>query len=114
MADVLMVDGEQNSVVDTIEIFYTAIAPAAGGKGAKITAFSAANNGTASASYKGYIYDAFGASTGAIIPLKVIVKDRFDLGHSIVGQLIPAGGTLRMESSSLNTIEFRVTGKELD
>lgn len=112
MADLVMVDSKQNTAVDTIEAFFTSVKSSAGGTGARITAFTASNNGTASASYKGYIFDAAGTVVQAVIPQKIVVKDRFDLGPSIVSQIIPPGGSLRMETSSLNTITFRVTGKE--
>lgn len=112
MADLVMVNSAQNTIVDTIQTFFTALPSGNGGTGARVTAFTASNNGTASASYKAYIFDATGTVLEAVIPQKIVVKDRFDLGPSIVSQIIPPGGTLRMETSSLNTITFRVTGKE--
>jgi hypothetical protein len=42
-----------------------------------------------------------------------VVKDRFDLGASIVGKLIPAGGSLRMETSDADALLFNVTGEEI-
>ncbi len=110
MADAVLVNSALNTVVDTIEIFFTS--PVSGG-GTRITAFTASNNGAASASYKAYIFDSSGTVLEAVVPQKIVVKDRFDLGPSIVGQLIPNGGTLRMETSSLTTIAFRVTGNNL-
>ena len=112
MADIVMVNGKQNIIVDTIEVFFTALPSGNGGSGARVTAFNASNNGTASAFYMAYIFDATGTVLPAVIPRKIVVKDRFDLGPSIVSHIIPPGGTLRMETSSLNTITFRVTGKE--
>jgi len=112
MADVIMVNSAKNTAPDTIESFYTSVLAAAGGKGARITAFTATNNTSASASYKGYIFDASG-SLEAVIPQKIVVPDRFDLGPSIISHIIPPGGSLRMESSTANSILFRVTGKEL-
>lgn len=113
MADLLMVNSQQNSLPDNIESFYSAVSSGSGGNGARITAFTASNNTIQSASYKAYIYDSSGALIEAIIPMKIVVRDRFDLGPSIVSQIIPPGGSLRMESSTANSIAFRVTGKEL-
>ena len=107
-----MVAGKKNSIADTIEIFYTAASASTGGGGAVITAFTASNNGPASAYYKAYVYDAAGSIVDAIVPQKIVVKDRFDLGPSVVGHIIPPGGSLRMESNN-TTIAFTVTGREL-
>lgn len=109
MADVVMVSNQRNSAFDTIEEFFTA---AASGAGARINAFTATNDTAASVSYKAYIVDATGILR-AVIPQKIIVPDRFDLGPSVVSQIIPAGGSLRMESSTAESINFYVTGKEL-
>lgn len=108
MADAILVNSAQSAVADTIEVFYTA--PVGG---AKVSSFSATNNTTSSKSYLAYIYDASGAALPAIVPQKIVVRDRFDLGAAIVGQLIPPSGTLRMESSDAASIAFRVTGAEL-
>ena len=109
MADLILVNSEQSAAGDAIEIFYSAVST---GSGVKITAFSATNNTTSSKTYKAYIYDSSGSALEAIIPQKIVVRDRFDLGAAIVGQLIPPGGTLRMESSAASSIVFRVTGSE--
>jgi len=115
MPDVIMANSALNTVVDTIQEFYPAIPSSSEGKGAKVTAFTASNNDGAngSATYKAYIYDASGSLLNAVIPQQIIVPDKFDLGPSIIGQLIPPGGSLRMESSRLGAITFRVTGREL-
>lgn len=110
MAEQVLVNSVQNSNPDAIEIFYSS--PSVG-NGTRITAFTATNDTGSSKTYKGYIYDASGVAKVAVIPQKIIVPDRFDLGASIVGQLIPPGGTLRMESSDASSIAFRVTGNEL-
>ena len=110
MADLVMVNSGQSSLADTIELFYTS--PVDGG-GTVITSFTAANNTTSNKSYKGYIYDSTETAIDAVIPQRIIVRDRFDPGGSIVGQLIPAGGTLRFESDAISGISWRVTGKEL-
>ena len=78
-----------------------------------MTAFTATNDTGSSQTYKGYIFDVSGDTKVAVIPQKIIVPDRFDLGPSMIGQVIPPGGTLRMESSDALSIAFRVTGNEL-
>jgi len=113
MVDLVMVNNKQTVAADTIEKFYDATTSGAGGGGARITAFTASNNTEASASFKAYIFDASGDLVTAVIPQKIVVRDRFDLGPSIVSQIIPSGGSLRMETSTLGSISFYVTGKEL-
>ena len=110
MTENVLVNSTQNTVADTIETFYAA---PSGGLGTKITAFAATNNTTSGKTYKAYIFDKSGKVLNAVVPQKIVVRDRFDLGPSIVGQLIPEGGTLRMESSEVDSITFRVTGNEL-
>jgi hypothetical protein len=110
MAETVIVNGAQNSLTDTIESFYSSPTT---GAGTRITAFTASNNTESSKTYKGYIYDASATALPAVVTQKIIVPDRFDLGPSIVGQVIPPGGTLRMESSLASSIAYRVTGNEL-
>ena len=110
MAEQVLVNSAQNAAADAIQIFYTS---PSSGSGTRVTAFTATNDTSSSKTYKGYIYDASGVAKVAVIPQKIIVPDRFDLGAPIVGQLIPPGGTLRMESSDATSIAFRVTGNEL-
>ena len=110
MAEAVLVNSAQSIAADTIESFFQS--PTTGG-GTRITAFTASNNEASSKTYKAYIFDASGAVLEALVPQKIVVPDRFDLGPSIVGQLIPPGGTLRMESSDASSIAFRVTGNEL-
>jgi hypothetical protein len=110
MAETILVNSAQNATANVIQTFYTS---PAGQGGTLIQAFTATNNTDSNKTYKAYIYDASGTALDAVIPLKIIVRDRFDLGSSSVGQLIPAGGTLRMESNEALSIAFRVTGNEL-
>lgn len=109
----ILVNSVANTLNDTIEKFYDAPAASGGGKGTRISAFTASNNSSASASYKAYIYDASGSLKAAVVPLKIVVRDRFSLAPSIIGHEIPPGGSLRMESSTAGAITFRVTGTEL-
>jgi len=110
MANEVLVNSKQSTTADTIEIFYTS--PASGG-GTLITAFTATNNTNANHLYKAYIFDSIGAVLEAVTPQKIIIRDKFDLGSGIINQLIPAGGTLRMESDQASTIVWRASGKEL-
>ena len=109
MTDKALVENFKTAGVDAIETAYTS--PSAG-KGAIITAFTASNNHPTSVSYKAYIYDGGGSLVSAIIPQTIVVKDRFHSGPSIVNQVIPAGGTLRIENSAANSLNYYVTGRE--
>lgn len=110
MADVVLVNSVENTLVDTVQSFYTS---PAGAGGTLITAFTATNDNGANASYKAYIYDSTGATKLAVIPQTIVIRKKASLGSPIVNQLIPAGGTLRMETSATDAIVFRVSGKEL-
>jgi hypothetical protein len=110
MAEAILVNSAQNVSANVIQNFYTS---PTGEGGTRVTAFTATNNTESNKTYKAYIYDASGTALTAVIPQKIVIRNRFDLGPSIVGQLIPPGGTLRMESSAASSIAFRVTGNEL-
>ena len=110
MATNILVNGSQNSLSNTIQTFYTS---PASGAGTVITAFTATNNTGANRTYRAYIFALGATSSEATTPLKIIVRNRFDPGSSIVNHLIPPGGTLRMETDLLETIAYRVTGNEL-
>lgn len=110
MATTVFVNSASNLLANTIQSFY--IAPAGGG-GAIITAFTATNNTGANASYRAYIFDKSGVILGAVLPLKVVIRNRFDPGNAIVNQVIPEGGSLQMETNIIGAIDFRVTGNEL-
>ena len=103
MAAVLMINSAQNAAVDTIEPMYTD-----GGSGTRITAFTASNSGPSSVTYQAYIYDSSGSELPAVVPQTIVVKDRSSLGAQLLGQFIPQGGSLRLESSG--PLTFRATG----
>ena len=105
MADKTLVNSVQNTVADTIEIFYTSPTD---GNGTRIEAFTASNNTDSNKTYKAYIYNAAGTALPA-----VVVRNRFDVGAALVGLIIPAGGTLRIESSEALSISFAAAGNEL-
>jgi uncharacterized protein YcfL len=97
------------SAADTITILY--VSPASS-DGTVIRSLTVSNNSPASSSYKAYIYDSDGVSVSAIVPMKVVVKDKFDSASSAVNQTIPAGGTLRAENSTADALNFYMSGLE--
>ena len=107
--DVVMVNSVKNTNSDTIELFYTS---PPSGAGTIISAFTSANSSGANQSFKAYIFDASELLLDAVIPTQIVIRNRTNLGASIVNQLIPPGGTLRMESSNAPSLSFRVTGRE--
>lgn len=109
MTDSILVNAQQLDAADTIQTLYTA---PSGGQGVVILALTASNNSTASASYKAYLYDSSDALVEAIVPQKIVVRDRYDLAPSAVNHVIPAGGTLRAENSTANSLSFTLTGRE--
>ena len=107
MATQQILSNAVNSVINTPQALFTA-----GNKGFVIEAFTAANNSTVNASFKAYIVGSNGIEQPQI-PFKTVVWGRVVLGIGIVNQIIPANGTLRLESSALNSIYFTVTGREV-
>ncbi len=95
--------------MDEITILYTSPETS---DGTVIRSFTVSNNSTASVSYKAYIYDSGGVTVGAIVPMKIVVKDKFDSATSAVNQTIPAGGTLRAENSTASALNFYMSGLE--
>ena len=110
MTDIVLVNSQTNGAPNAIEQLYQS---PNSGNGTIITAFSAINNSGVNASYKAYIYDSTGAAVDPVIPIKIVVRNRFDIAPSITNQLIPNGGSLRTESSAAGAITFRVSGVEL-
>lgn len=100
-----LVDNYSNTLVDTIQTAYTASVDTV------IDSFTASNTSTVNASYKAYIVSATG-SVKPQIPFKVVVWNTNDLGIGIVNQVIPAGGSLQVETSATDSIYFTVTGRE--
>jgi hypothetical protein len=114
MTDFVMVANKSNASPNTIKDFFTSPLGASN-SGTKIKAFTASNDTTTSHSYKAYIYDSSGAPVLAVIPQSIVVRDKADYGPSIIGHVIPKGGSLRMESSSTDGsfLNFYVTGSQL-
>jgi hypothetical protein len=110
MADLALAESYRSSIANTIETIYTS---PVNGAGTIITSFTATNNTAANRTYKAYIYGALATPVQAVIPTKIVIRNRYDSGAGIVNQFIPAGGTLRVESDLASSIVFRVSGKEL-
>ena len=108
MAILQIVDNFVNTLADTIQTAYTAPVT----KGAVIESFTASNNSGVNASYKAYIVTD-GGTEKAQRPFKIIVWGEIDLGIGLVNQIIPAGASLKVESSATNSIYFTVTGREV-
>lgn len=104
MARRTLVFNAKNSQPDTITSFFDADVTTT------ILGFTATNDSEASVSYKAYIYSASGTPK-AIQPQTIVVKDEFDLGPAIIGQIVPKGGSLRMESSTAEALQFNVVGE---
>lgn len=103
-----LVDNFTNSVINTAQQVFTA----ASNTSYVIDSFTASNTSGVNASYKAYIK----SSTGVLspqIPFKIVVWGENDLGIGIVNQVIPNGGSLHIESSSVNSIYFTVSGREI-
>jgi hypothetical protein len=106
MASLQIVDNLTVSVVDTPQTLYTAPS----GQDIVIGSFTASNTSTVNASYKAFIVSSLGAQQPQI-PFRVVVWGDNDLGIGLVNQIIPGGGTLKIECSALDSIYFTVTGR---
>lgn len=97
----------QNSASDTPEIAYSADV------NTLITAFTVTNNTSVNRSYKAYIYDVSGSPSGAVAPLTFVKSNSgYSLVSPLIGHIVPAGGTIRVESSLNDTLIFTATGRE--
>lgn len=104
MASIQILDNYSPTGVDSIEIAFTATTDTA------IESFTASNVSAVNASYKAYIVSP-SENIQPQIPFKVVVWGENDLGIGIVNQVVPKGGTLRIETSAVNSIFFTVTGR---
>ena len=98
-----------NNIADTVQTVYTSPATS----NTVIESFTAANNSGVNASYKAYIVSSNGIEQPQV-PFKVVVWGESDLGIGIVNQAIPAGGTLRVQTSAIDSVYFTVTGRSVD
>ena len=104
-----IVDNFSNTIADTVQTIFTAPTD----KNVVIESFTAANNSGVNASYKAYIVSILEKEFPQR-PFKIVVWGEVDLGIGIVNQIIPAGGSLRFETSAIDSIYFTVTGREVD
>lgn len=107
MATLQIVDNKVNTIANTVQEFYTSPA----GQSTMIESFTASNTSDVNASYVAYI-QSDGGVLQAQIPFRVVVWGDNDLGIGIVNQVIPPGGSLRIESSAIDSIYFTVTGRQ--
>lgn len=107
MATAQILNNAVNSTVDTPEALFTN----SSSSGVLIESFTAANNSIVNASYKAFIV--LGATEQPQIPFKVVVWGENDLGIGLVNQVIPPGGSLKLETSALNSIYFTATGRDV-
>lgn len=108
MATLQIIDNLTISAIGTPQSLYTAPL----GQDVVIESFTASNTSTVNASYKAYIVSPLGAEKPQI-PFKIVVWGENDLGIGVVNQVIPGGGSLRLECSALDSIYFTVTGREI-
>ncbi len=108
MASIQLSTNFVNTVIDTPETVYTSPS----GTATVIDSMTVSNNSTVNANYKAYIV-ALGGSEFPQIPFEIVVWGENDLGIGIVNQVIPAGGSLRVESSALSSLYFTVSGREV-
>ncbi len=106
MASIQLVDNFVNTAIDTVQTVYTSPSDTV----TAIDSFTVANNSNVNASYKAYIVTSGGAESPQR-PFKIVVWGENDLGIGIVNQVIPAGASLRVESSALNSLYFTVSGR---
>lgn len=105
--DSVLVDGVTATLANTLEVIFSA------SEDTLIKAVTASNATNVNASYVMNIVPLSGDTTKPEIPFKVVVRLKSDLGAEVVGQVIPKGGTLRIETSAADSISFRVTGRVL-
>ena len=103
-----MVNNLANTIIDTVQPIF--VAPPE--MNVRIEAFTAANTSIVDASYKAYITTPSGEQQPQQ-PFKIVVWGDNDLGIGLINQVIPAGGSLSVESSALASIYFTVSGIEL-
>lgn len=108
--NVQLVASVKSTVADTPETFYTS---PINGFGTIITNFTASNDIGITRSYQAYIVESGDTAVIPVVPPRNLVANRTDVSPEMAGQLIPAGGTLQMESSAADSISFTVSGREL-
>lgn len=111
MADnAVLADGIQPAVLTVVELYTASLASG----GTRVIAFTATNSTTTKATYNLHIVpDGETASeSNRLVSNKGVAQDVADVPAAIQNHLIPAGGTLAVSVSTINTIAFRATGIE--
>jgi hypothetical protein len=107
MATKQILSNAVNTIANSAQSLFTA-----GQNGVVIESFTAANNSLVNASYKAYIVGQ-NLTQQPQIPFKIVTWGENDLGIGIINQIIPPGGTLKIECSALDSIYFTATGREI-
>lgn len=104
-----LVDGVRPSTANETLVYTSP----ANGAGTRITAFTAVNDTGTTESYTVWITPSgTTASSNKIVPSNAVLGNDNDTHPDIINHLIPAGGTIVVQVSTLDTIAFRVTGIE--
>ena len=106
--DTVLVNGATTSLADTLEIIYTA-----NDADTLIKAVTASNPTAVNASYTMNIVPVSGDTTKPEIPYQIVIRLNEDFGSGVVNHVIPKGGTLRVSTTTADSISFRVTGRVL-
>jgi hypothetical protein len=104
----LLTNKFQNTAANTPEIVYTN----GNTLDTMITAFTAVNETATARKYKVYIVDSGGAVNRAVVPQTTLSRGTGGVVDKIIGQMVPAGGTLQVETDSAASIHFTVSGRE--
>lgn len=103
MTDFILIDGVSNEVANTPEALFTST----NDNGTKIKTFVAYNSTGINRSFKVFI----GNTVKAVIPLKILIRNKTYIGSEVIGQVLKKGQSLFTESSLEDSIEFRSTGE---
>jgi len=107
----VLADGVRPAVLTAVTLYTSP----ANGAGTRVIAFTAANDSGSIENYTCHVVPSGGSadSTNKIIPLATVAATSgTDVPAEIQNHLIPAGGTLQVLVSTVDTICFRVTGIE--
>jgi len=107
----ILADGVRPSST-ALQTLYTA---PSSGAGTRVIAFTASNDSASPETYDLHIVPNGGSadSTNKIVPAgAVAATNGTDVPAEPQNHLIPAGGTLQVKVSTINTIAFRATGIE--
>lgn len=109
-SDRQLVNAQQSVLADTPEVYFTSPST---GTGTLITAVTASNGTAIDRNYKGYIVSSGDTATLPQVTTTVVSANKTDLPAGLIGQVIPADGTLEFESSAAESIAFTVSGRDL-